>query len=204
MSDCSAFIEFCQQKGNEVACAFLEELCDMEWNRDASTERITISSTHRHNACNHTHSGIAIIDGVKYGFIIDNGDWNGTVVREWGPADDVGLYEPSQPTIFTFIPTNRTLKEDSPGLWGVYLAWRKEAWFKDKERGYNYDRHFAPGGKTEGYYRDWAAKKGLMIASRDEADEIINRPIRDLVPMGVLMDAWNSIPSDDDAPAGTG
>jgi hypothetical protein len=36
-------------------------------------------------------------------------------------------------------------------------------WFKDKEMGYNYDSHFAPGGKTEAYYRDWADSLGLII-----------------------------------------
>lgn len=187
--DCKAFTDFCRHKGNDVAINFLEELCDMEWAEDQKRGSICISSTHRHDACNYTHSGTVSIDGIEYGFVIDNGNWNGTVVREWGPADEVGAYDPPNPTVYTFVPTNGTLKEDSPGLWGVYLAWREAVWFKDKERGYNYDRHFAPGVKTEGYYRDWAAAKGLKIVSQDEADEIIARPKRNLVSVEAILDA---------------
>lgn len=189
MADCQAFIDFCAKAGNDVAVSFLEELCDLEWSSDRKSDRITISDSYRHDTCNYTHSGTVTIDGIEYGFVIDNGNWNGTVVREWGLAEDVGIYEPPKPTIYTFVPTNDTLKEDRPGLWGVYLAWRKEAWFQDKERGYNYDRHFAPGGKTETYYRDWASKKGLKIATQGEAEEIINRPKRDLLPMEAVVGA---------------
>ena len=44
----------------------------------------------------------------------------------------------------------------------VLAYWRKEQWFKDMEQSYNYDRHFAPGGATETYYREKASKKGLV------------------------------------------
>lgn len=185
--DHKAFEAFCRDKGNDVAVEFLEELADLTWSQKTKNDRITISSTHQHNACNHTHSGTVVIDGAEYGFVIESGDWNGTVVREWGPADDVGAYDPPPKTIFTFVPTNGTLKEDSTGMWKGYLAWRKMPWFQDKERGYNYDRYFAPGGKTEGYYREWATKKGLRIVSQEEADEIINRPVRNLIPLSDLL-----------------
>lgn len=183
MSDCKAFVDFCATSGDAVAAEFLEELCNMEWSRDTKSPRIRISSSHQHNACNYTHSGTVTIDGVEYGFIIDNGDWNGTVVREWGLADDVGSYEPPRPTIYTFVPTDDALKDDKPGLWLVYLHWREQPWFQEKERGYNYDRHFAPGGKTETYYHEWAASKGMKIASSEAAQEIIDRPKRDLIPV---------------------
>lgn len=187
MSDCSKFTAFCAKAGDDVAISFLEELGYLEWSGEMKNDRIKLSVKHRHDACNYTHSGTVTIEGVEYGFVIDNGNWNGTVVREWGLAEDVGAYQPPEPTIYTFIPTSGTLKEDAPGLWGVYLMWRKEAWFKDKERGYNYDRHFHPGGKTENHYRDWAAKKGMKIATQGEADLIINRSKRDLLPIETIM-----------------
>lgn len=183
MSDCKAFTEWCERVGDDVANSFLERLCDMEWNGCEAVDGISISSTHRHDAINCTHSGTFTHGGTEYGFVIDNGNWAGTVVREWGMADDVGLYEPPKPTIWTFVPQNGTLKEDRPAMWGVYLEWRKSKWFKEKERGYNYDKHFAPGGKTESYYRDWAATKGLKIETQDHADRIIARPKRDLIPL---------------------
>ena len=181
MSDCKAFLDFCA-KVDDTAVAFLEELCDMAWSSDKKSERIRISSSHTHDACNHTYSGTFLHEGVEYGFVIDNGNWNGTVVREWGPADDIGTYEAPRPTIYTFIPINGALKEDSAAMWGVYLAWRKTEWFRKMEHDYNYDRHFAPGGKTESHYREMAAKRGMKIASQEVADEIINRPKRNLIP----------------------
>jgi len=35
-------------------------------------------------------------------------------------------------------------------------------------RAYHYDRHFAPGGKTESHYREWAASKGMKIEMVEE------------------------------------
>ena len=192
MSDCKEFAAFCEKIGNDAAVEFLEELCDMEWNHEKKSKRISIYDTYRHDMTNYTHSGTFTYEGVEYGFVIDNGNWNGTVVREWGLADDVGIYDPPKPTFYTFVPVNGTLREDSPGMFTVYLDWRKKAWFQDKERGYNYDRHFAPGSKTESYYRDWAATKGMKIVTQEEADTIINRPKRDLIPMEELMATWEN------------
>ncbi len=187
--DCKGFREFRASVGNNAACEFLEELCDTVWAGKTRTARVNITSSHTHNACNHTYSGTLLHDGIEYGFIIDNGDWNGTVVREWGLSDDIGTYEPPPPTIYTFVPTNDTLKEDRPAMWSVYLAWRKTDWFREKERGYNYDRTFAPGGKTESYYRDWAAGRGLKITSKENADMTISRPKRELLPMTKIVAA---------------
>lgn len=191
MSDCPEFTAFCDSGGNAAAVAFLEELCDLEWSGKTRTDRITISDSHRHDACNYTHSGTVVIDGTEYGFVIDNGNWNGTVVREWGLAEDVGIYQPPKPAIYTFVPANDTLKEDALGLWLIYLSWHKEDWFQDKVRGYNYDRHFAPGGKTENYYRDWASKKGMKIVTQEEADLIIKRPKRDLLAIKTIAKAFS-------------
>lgn len=183
MSDCKAFLAFCERVGDDVATSFLQELCDMEWHGDKKSGDISISSSHRHDMVNFTHSGTFTHDGVEYGFVIDNGNWNGTVVREWGPADDVAEYEPPKPTYWTFVPSDPSMKEDRPFMWEVYLAWRKTEWFNEKVRGYNYDKHFAPGGKTETYYREWAAKKGMKIETQEYADEMIARPKRDLIPL---------------------
>ena len=40
-------------------------------------------------------------------------------------------------------------------------------------RGYNYDRHYAPGVKTDRFYRDFAASRGMRIVEEDEAKRII-------------------------------
>ncbi len=136
----------------------LERIADAQWN--GSGEGVDFSDIHQHDACNHTLSGTIKDGDVTYGFIIESGNWNGTVVHEWGHPDDVGFYKPDPPgEMLTFIP-NRILNERELR---AYLAWREEEWFKEKARSYLYDRHFQPGGLIERHYSKWAAGKGLTI-----------------------------------------
>lgn len=122
-----------------------------------------LSDIHEHNACNHTYSGTVEIEGEQYGFVIQDGNWNGTDVKEWGEAEEICAYDPGPPPEpATFVP-DAISAQSHPAMFGVYLKWREEPWFKDKAMGLNYDRHFAPGGKTESYYGDWAASKGMRI-----------------------------------------
>lgn len=140
----------------------LERICDAQWN-GGKGDGITFSAIHQHNVCNHTLVGEIDVDGHVYGFVIDNGDWNGTEVRQWdADPENVGWREPAPPEPATFLPA-KIDHVANPGLWRVYATWRKERWFADKVRGLNYDRHFAPGGATEKHYREWAATKGLKI-----------------------------------------
>jgi hypothetical protein len=151
----------------------LERIADAQWNGDGNG--VHLSDVYQHNACNHTLSG-TIKDGDEvYGFIIESGDWNGTVVLGWGHVDNVGEFDhPEPPEPFTFVPTSSRLHINRPHLFQEYLAWRQEKWFKDKEMGYNYDSHLAPGGKTETYYREWAAEKGLALGLLSNHPEITN------------------------------
>lgn len=143
----------------------LERICEAQWANPGTfvtVHGVTFHDIHRHDACNHTLSGVVDIGGVSHGFVIDNGNNSGTVVREWGNPEDVGIYDPGPPPEpRTFVPTNDALAWERPGMFGVYLAWRKEPWFTDMERSYNYDRHFQPGSKVESHYREKAAKRGL-------------------------------------------
>lgn len=191
--DCKAWLDFCATHGDAVVEDFQSELADMTWKQKTKSDRITIGNIHQHNACNHTYSGTFTHEEIEYGFIIEIGDWNGSVVREFGLAENVGMYQAPEPTIYTFVPKSETLKEDSPGMWNVYLEWRKEKWFKEKAQSYNYDKHFAPGGKTEKYYCDWATSKGLRIATTEDADEIVNRPARDLMPLTDIADIFTEL-----------
>jgi hypothetical protein len=160
------FAAFCDRFGEAVVLDFMERLADLSWSGDrvSADGSIRITDCYQHNAANHTYSGTLSHAGEEFGFIIEQGDRNGTLVRDFGPADDVGTFDPPEPELYTFVPADDELKTKRPEMYAVYLAWTKEEWFKEKVRGYNYDRHFAPGGKTETYYREWAAKKGLKPA----------------------------------------
>ena len=139
----------------------LERIADALWN-NRKGEGIVFFDVFEHNACNHTMSGTIDVAGVVHGFIIESGDRNGTVVKGWGDPEDVGTYDPGPPPeLRTFVPKDHTLHIARPEMFRVYCLWRKEKWFMEKERAYNYDRHFQPGGYIEDHYRKWATEKGL-------------------------------------------
>lgn len=143
----------------EPTSDILERICDAHWN--GSGEGVKFLNIHTHNACNHTLTGTIEYEGEVYGFEIDNGDWGGTVVNQWGDPDDIASYKPPVVEPRTFVPINDNLRTEKPEMYKIYLLWRKEPWFKEVEGKYNYDRHFQPGGFIENHYREWAAKRGM-------------------------------------------
>jgi len=154
------FIDWCELVGSEVATNAMEEICDAGWNKE-DTQTVHISDVHQINATNHVISGDIEIGEMTFAFIVESGDNNGSVVYQWCDPEDAETYIPDLPVIYTFVPLDDDLKSKNPNMYRAYLKWRGEPWFKEKERNYNYDRHFAPGVKTERYYRDWASGKGL-------------------------------------------
>lgn len=167
------FDAFCDKYGDSAGQEVLERICSAHYNGDG--EGVHLSNVHRHNACNHTYTGYVEYAGETFHFVIHSGDWNGTDVQEFGTIDEVECYEPPKPTLYTFVPRNPLLKFEKPAMWNVYLLWREEEWFKNKVRGYNYDRHFAPGVKTEQHYREFARSKGLVIAPMEEFEYMMSR-----------------------------
>lgn len=150
----------------DLATSICERIGDALWNHQRGTrDGLTIRDVHQHDACNHTISGAIEfdLDGelVYREFIFRSGNMGGDDMIEWG--EDVGMYEPPEPDPMVFGP--------GPGadyrlIAQVYPLWRKEKWLQDLESGYNYDRHFAPGGKTESHYRQKAAQRGLVAMPR--------------------------------------
>lgn len=146
-----------------------ERICDAHWNqRKAKDYGVSFIDIHQHNACNHTLTGIVEVSGERCGFVVESGDWNGFVVKEYGPAEEcsqVYSYEPPPETRFMFVPTDDNLQENRPGMYQVYLQWKKTKWFQEKLGGYHYDRHFQPGFAIENHYKKWALEKGLKIVA---------------------------------------
>lgn len=152
------FDDFCKKFGEDAGTEILERICDAQWN-NGKGEGINFSDIHQHNACNHTLSGSIEYQGEIFHFIINNGDWGGTEVIEFGTIDEVGVYYPPPQTMFDFVPKS---KED-PDFLKLYERWKKEEWFKKKLSSYHYDRHFQPGHKIEQHYKEWADKFRLKI-----------------------------------------
>lgn len=165
MSECQGFEEFETRFGQDAAAELLERICDASWSQSKKppTPGLVLTSVHEHNAANHTLCGHIEHGGEVFHFVIDNGDWAGTVVREFGPEDRVPEYEPPAPAQYMFVPRDDSLETRRPGIYRVYLAWTQEAWFKEKLAAYHYDRRVQPGHAIEQHYAQWAHAKGLKI-----------------------------------------
>jgi hypothetical protein len=143
MAENKEFAAFCKRFGDEAGESVLERICEAHWSGSGPGVRLT--DIHQHNACNHTLSGTVEHRGEAFGFVIESGDRNGTVILQWGDPEDIEAFKPEKPTLYTFVPQDDFLKERRPEMYRVYLAWTKEDWFNEKARNYNYDRHFSAG-----------------------------------------------------------
>ena len=146
----------------------INALCD-GYGQPCESGGVCITDVHRTDAINCVMSGIIDIDGHNFGFVIEDGNYNGTVVLEWGDADEIGAYSPPEREPLTFIP--EVMNMTALGI-KIYLHWREQPWFKEKERAYNYDRFFQPGFKIEDHYRKWAAAKGMRIGTLEHFNVI--------------------------------
>ncbi len=171
-TDCKSFMSFCESNPDKWE-SLLQRICEAHYANDEKSEGICFDVRHMHDAVNYTINGSVEFEGKQYRFTIDDGNWNGTVVREWGDEETVGIYEPPPPTLYDMVPSDPYLKVRRPQMWKAYLLWREEPWFKELIGKYAYDAYFAPGGKTESYWRGKAAEKGLRIVTHEHAQEVI-------------------------------
>lgn len=170
---------FCRLYGDEKIEAILEAgiVILQQSRREGTVGEITFSRIDQHDAINHTFYGYFQHGEEEVCFSIDNGNWNGTVVNEFGedtdlsPAREVTVYRlKAKPTPSWGPNPDETVEAyvDRVEAWRkrnevIMDHWRKEPWFQEMERSYNYDRHFQPGGKVEDHYRAKAAKRGLVF-----------------------------------------
>lgn len=161
---------FAKEVGDDAVQALFEAFYEHLAGKP-DTPPFSFSDVNQINACNYRF--MAFYDapnGEEWCVTCADGDFGGSEVLEF--SKDVLLeLEEHRPTIYSFKPT----KWLPQGMFGVYLAWRKEPWFQEMERSYNYDRFFAPGGKTETHYRDKAAKRGLTIATVEDCNAYVAR-----------------------------
>lgn len=137
----------------------------------------------KHNVINVTVSGIFTLGDKEFWFLLDDGDWNGTFLRGWEEAGQQKLEE-SPPTQWALVPTHNIIADALAAERGNILLQVWEAFLLCKEIAeipgkYAYDKFFAPGGKTENYWRDRAAKYKLELTSQEHADEVRKRLRKD-------------------------
>ncbi len=189
--------EFRLKYGEAVTDDWIMNICECVWKGETHKEShgVTLSDLIEHDVINKTATGYFEHDGQTWYFEVEDGNWVGTRFRAFGGEDSSVNLELRRepPARTTLVPANRMLRFDSPKKWAVYLGWRKEPWFSKLISNYAYDRHFAPGGKTEGYYRQAAQERGLIFALEEDFEEM-----RDRADPGVttqeLVAAWNKFP----------
>jgi hypothetical protein len=151
-------------KLKEPTPELLEQITEAHWN-GSKDPQVHFRCIHTIDILNHVLSGTVEHDGHSYGFVIRNGDWNGTEVEEWGDADDVRTYEPPKLDPLTLLP----IREDiTLQKLLIYFQWRDESWFQEQVRKTAYDFHFSPTGTIHKYWGDEAKKRHLAIGRMSE------------------------------------
>jgi hypothetical protein len=144
--------DFIREFGKDL----IEELFESVYG--SKFDNIKITEKHNHDVINSVGRAEIIINGEPLYVEWEDGNMNGSQIIDYSFE---GLTAPKRyVTAYKFVPVVRTelaLK--------IYEYWKKENWFKEKERSMNYDFHFAPGEKTQTYYKNFAAQKGLRIES---------------------------------------
>lgn len=157
--------------------SILEAICEAAHDDRHGHEHIHIIDRDRLDSINVRAHGVVTIDGNEYRFIVESGDRNGFVLEDW-EGDKV--FEHHKPTQYALAPNNSIIGKHLEAGRGQFLIAKWDAFlqrpeFADLARKYAYDKHFAPGGKTESYWHDKAAQVGFVITDQETADEIRKR-----------------------------
>jgi hypothetical protein len=146
------------------------------WEEDS---RVTILDRDRMDAINVRASGIIEVNGNEYWFIVEDGNWNGTVLHAWDYAGEQ-KFEYHQPTQWTLQPQRHLIDRAIVSGKGPFLLAKWDIMAARPEiaeivRSYAYDRYVQPGCVTEDHWRDKAAKHHFEIVDRETADETRKR-----------------------------
>jgi hypothetical protein len=144
------------------------------WSEHAS---VTILERDRHDAINVTAHGIVTVEGVEHRFIVDDGNWDGTVLRDW---DGDKVFEIRKPTVYALQPEAWLIDQAVMSGKGPFLLLKWDAMLKHEDiaripRGYGYDRMMQPGLKIEDHYRKAAAKHHFVLVDEETAAETRKR-----------------------------
>ncbi|OWK35208.1 hypothetical protein [Fimbriiglobus ruber] len=133
----------------------LEAICEAAWNRENVDGLVFFMDHHMRDAANWLHQGTFQYGEKEYLFELEQGNWRGCAI-EYGENLDL-----KPPAVFRKVFRPRDPEHQTAKV--VFPLWQKEEWFKKKQGEMNYDLTFSPTTQTIQHYRDWAAKKGMVI-----------------------------------------
>lgn len=128
------------------------------------------------DAINVRAQGIVTVNGREFWFIVESGNWNGTVLEGWEYAG-TQTFEPRPRTQWALAPRPDLVTDAIVSGRGPFLVAKWDAFLTRKEIAeipgkYTYDRMMQPGSKIEQHYRGTAAKHGFVLVAQERADEI--------------------------------
>lgn len=164
---CKSFQEFEDLFGTNVSEEVITRILEKAYYERSNDTDICINGIHKHDALNCTISGTIVYKEIEYGFIISDGNCNGTDIVEWGLADDVGYYEPEKPIELILAPFDypNTVVND-PEKFARYLKLRDDPKIKELLFNYQYDKYFSPSASTTKYWTDKAKEKNLQFVEK--------------------------------------
>jgi len=188
---CKSFQEFEQLFGENVSEDVLTRILEKVYYQRTDAD-ICINEVHKHDALNCTISGTILYNDIEYGFIISDGNNNGTDIIEWGLADDVGYYEPEAPIELILAPFDypNTIVND-PAKFARYLKLRDDPEIKKILFSYQYDKYFAPSASITKYWTDKAKEKNLQFV--EKISEVSNLEERKVLTLSLIGDGAKNI-----------
>lgn len=183
--DCPTAVNL-EARHPDVMEAILEGIGETIWDHDhtCSLEEgedgyFWVSDIQAMNACNHAITGAFWVGGKEYSFEAESGDWNGWVWRSVSEDDAIPEIKIHQ-TVWALQPNEKLVSEAILKGQGKFLVAKWDAFLTRKEYAelpgkYGYDRHFAPGLKTEHYWKEKAGEVGFILVDKETADETRSR-----------------------------
>lgn len=189
---CKSFQEFEVSFGMDVSEDVITRILEKAYYGRPNDTDICINNIHKHDALNCTISGTILYNDVEYGFIISDGNNNGTDIIEWGLSDDVGYYEPEEPAELILAPFDypNTVINDS-ARFARYLRLRDNPEIKQLLSNYQYDKYFAPSARITKYWNDKAKEKNLQFV--EKIAEVSNSEERAILIKGMIGDNAKNI-----------
>lgn len=171
----AAFCEVIDEKDRDD---ILTSMSEAAHDRRYESDVVKITNRTRHNAINVTVEGEVTYKEKSYYFHLEDGDWNGTVLRGW---EDTGTeWEEYHAPEMAIMPQDHLIAQALNGDNPAFLLQKWELFEKRPDvaqliRSYGYDSYFAPGVKTETHYRSKMDELKIQIVTKDEADQAKQR-----------------------------
>lgn len=149
----------------------LTRICEAMHDADHVHDDITIIERDWLNSLNVRAHGIVETGGVEYTFIAESGNNAGFVLDDWNGGRD---FEPASRAVYALQPQAHVIASHIAEGRGPFLIQKWDHFLtrpaiRDIVASYTYDRHFAPGGQTETYWRARASAHLFDIVSAEEA-----------------------------------